>query len=389
MKYVGVDLHKKVISLCVVMQKAGQRIVVKRETLRCDEPERIRSWFRRLGIFQVTVEATSSYEWFIQLVEPLADRVVLAHPKKLRVIAESTRKTDKLDAQVLAEFLSLDMIPPAHRPSPRLREHRALVRQRQYIQRRITSAKNRLRHLLSHYNADVKYLFSEKGQAYLQELALSAADRFVVRQLQSSLQHWRSQLIEIRNELRKFAKKAPEAEREARQVLETIPCVGPVTIEVVLSELGDVRRFRSQKQVAAYAGLAPGIRQSASRTKQLGITKEGSGLWRWVMIQTAWRVVGKTRRWGLAYERLTARTGAKKAIVAIARRLLGVMGRHLGPHVGPWGVSCRLSGKRPAWWSMSDNAAARRSASLPVLTTCVGHSASAGRPRSCRPCSAS
>ena len=53
----------------------------------------------------MTVEATSSYEWFIQLIEPLADRVVLAHPKKLRVIAESTRKTDQLDAQVLAEFL--------------------------------------------------------------------------------------------------------------------------------------------------------------------------------------------------------------------------------------------------------------------------------------------
>jgi hypothetical protein len=106
-KYVGVDLHKKVISLCVVMQKAGQRVVVKRETLCCDEPQRIQSWFRRLGAFQVTVEATSSYEWFVQLVKPLADRVVLAHPKKLRVIAESTRKTDKLDAQVLAEFLSL------------------------------------------------------------------------------------------------------------------------------------------------------------------------------------------------------------------------------------------------------------------------------------------
>ena len=74
---------------------------------------------------QVTVEATSSYKWFVQLVESLAGREVLAHPKKLRVIAESTRKTDKLDAQVLAEFLSLDMIPQAHRPSPRLHEHRA------------------------------------------------------------------------------------------------------------------------------------------------------------------------------------------------------------------------------------------------------------------------
>jgi transposase len=125
--------------------------------------------------------------------------------------------------------------------------------------------------------------------------------------------------------LAEFAQKAPEAERKAREVLETMPGVGPVTVDVVLSELGDVRRFRSEKQVAAYAGLAPGIRQSAGRSKQLSITKEGSGLLRWVMIETAWRMVGKTRRWGQIYEKLKSRTGGKKAIVAIARRLLGVM----------------------------------------------------------------
>ena len=325
MKFVGVDLHKQSITLCVVMQKDGKRVVVERATLRCDQPDQIVRWFAKLGPFQVTVEATSSYEWFIQLVEPLADRVVLAHPKKLRVIAESPRKTDKLDARVLAEFLALDMIPPAHRPSPRLREHRALVRQRQYLQRRITSLKNRLRHLLSHYNADVKYLFSEKGKAYLKVLPLSMSDRFVVNQLQQSIAHFCEQRLALDERLRQFAKRAPVREKEARQVLETFPCVGPVTIDVVLSELGDVRRFRSQKQVAAYAGLVPGIRESAGKAKQLGISKEGSGLLRWAMIQTAWRLVGKTRRWGLAYEQLKQRTGAKKAIVAIARRVLGVI----------------------------------------------------------------
>ncbi len=241
------------------------------------------------------------------------------------MIAESTKKTDKLEAQVLAEFLSLDMIPPAHRPSPRLREYRALLRQRQYLQRRSTSLKNRLRHLLSHDNADVKHLFSQEGQTHLDALVLSAADRFAVEQLRQGWRFFDGQLRAMDQQLRQFARSASVAEREARQVLETIPCVGPVTVDIVLSELGDVRRFRSQKQAAAYAGLAPGIRQSAGRGKQLGITKQGSGLLRWALIETAWRVVGKTRRWGLIYEKLKQRTGAKKAIVAIARRLLGVM----------------------------------------------------------------
>jgi len=325
MRFIGVDLHKHSISVCVLVREGDRRRVAARGSLRCDQPERIHEFFARLAPFQLAVEATSSYEWFVELIDPLAERVVLAHPKKLRVIAESAKKTDKLDAQVLAEFLALDMIPPAHRTSPRLREHRALVRQRQYVQRRITSLKNRARHVLSHYNADAKNLFTIEGQAYLKGVKLSASDRFVIEQLMESWRHFRGQLLAMNARLAEFAQAAPVAEREARQVLETIPCVGPVTVDVVLSELGDVRRFRSQKQAAAYAGLAPGIRQSGGRTKQLSITKEGSGLLRWVLIETAWRVVGKTRRWGLVYEKLKARGGAKKAIVAVARRLLGVM----------------------------------------------------------------
>ena len=79
------------------------------------DEETIESFFAELTPFQVVVEATASYEWFVSLVEPLADRVLLAHPKKLRVIAESTRKTDKLDAQILAEFLAQIAIPVSKR----------------------------------------------------------------------------------------------------------------------------------------------------------------------------------------------------------------------------------------------------------------------------------
>ena len=64
-------------------------------------PEIIVAFFKKLGKFQAVVEATASYEWFVRLLEPLAERIVLAHPKKLRVIAESTRKSDKIDARFL------------------------------------------------------------------------------------------------------------------------------------------------------------------------------------------------------------------------------------------------------------------------------------------------
>ena len=325
MKYVGVDLHKQVISACVVVIEDNKRKVVARRNLRCKESETIEAFFAQLGSFQVVVEASASYEWFLQLVEPLADRVLLAHPKKLRVIAESTRKTDKLDAQVLAEFLALDMIPESHRPPQRVREHRVLVRYRSYLQRRRSGLKTKLRGILARYNADVKNLFTKKGREYLATVDLSDAHRFVVEQLVESLDHYTRQLSAATKKLSEFAEKAPIAEREAREILDSMPCVGPVTIDVVVSELGDVRRFSSQKKVVAYAGLDPGIRESADRSKQQGITKEGSRMLRWVMVELAWRMVSKTRRWGLVYYKLKRRAGAKKAIVAVARRLLCVI----------------------------------------------------------------
>ena len=150
---------------------------MQRQRLLCADESTLRSFFAELGEFEAVVEATASYERFVKLIEPLARRMQLAHPKKLRVIAESTRRSDRLDAQVLAEFLALDMIPTSYRPTPRQREHRQLVRQQDRIQRRLTSVKNRIRRMLANDNADRLRLFNAEGLVYLRSVSLSGADR--------------------------------------------------------------------------------------------------------------------------------------------------------------------------------------------------------------------
>jgi transposase len=321
-KYVGIDLHKKSITVCVV-NKARQ--ILLRRRLECADTTAIRSFFAGLGPFEAVIEATASYEWLVRLIEPAARRVLLAHPKKLRVIAESVRKSDRLDAQVLAEFLALDLIPTSYRPTPRQRDHRRLVRQRQSLQRRITAVKNRLRRVLSDYNADRPDLFTREGTAYLEQITLSPADRFAAEQLQAELAFQQQQLAAADRQLQAFAREAPAREAEARALLKSIPGVGDVTTEVVLAELADVRRFRSQKAVVAYAGLAPGQRESAGKRQELHLEKNGSRLLRWILVEAAWRLVGQTARWRAVFENLAQRTGRKKAIVAVARRLLGLM----------------------------------------------------------------
>ena len=260
-------------------------------------------------------------------MEPLAEKVVLANPKKLRVIAESTKKTDRLDAQVLTEFLVLDMIPESYQPTPRQRQHRALVRHRQYLQGRITSVRSKIRHILSNYNADRKDLFSANcGPAYLKEVRLSDVDRFVIEQLWAEWRDHLAQRLAVSKKLKAFVAKAPQREAEAREILKTAPGVGPVTAEVVLSELGDISRFRNAKAVCAYAGLVPVVRQSGERkSKDLKITKEGSGLFRWALVEAAWRLVGNSPKWAALFARLMHRSGKKRAIVAVARKLLCVL----------------------------------------------------------------
>lgn len=321
-KYIGVDLHKRLIVLCVVNQ--AYQVIERRRFHSCDM-EGLRGWFAAQGAFEVVVEATASYEWFVQLVERFAQRVVLAHPGKLRVIAESTRKSDKVDAHVLADFLARGMIPRAYRPTPRQREHRRLVRYRHHVQGRITSLKCRIRHVLSDYNLDCPELFTRKGRVYAVGLKLLPADRFVLDELWLSLDHYSERLHAAQQALAAFARTDPPQEKRARRRLDTIPGVGVTTIDVFLAETADVRRFGSQKKLTAYAGLSPGGRESAGKRKDLGITHRGSRILRWVLVQAAWQLVRRDGHWQRIFEALAKRRGKKKAIVAVARRLLCLM----------------------------------------------------------------
>ncbi len=324
MNFIGVDLHKKSITVCVMDQN---RKVLARKTLACTQTKEIVEFFRQYRPFKVVVEATASYPWFVELVEPLADEVILANPKKLRVIAESTKKTDRLDAQILTEFLVLDMIPRAYQATPRQREHRTLVRHRQFLQSRITSVRSKIHHILSNYNADRKDLFSAQGgPAYFKVVPLSDADQFVIKQLWVEWQEHLTQRDALTKKIKAFIAKAPQREKEDRALLMTAPGVGFVTTEVVLSELGGYERFRNSKTVAAYAGLAPAVRQSGEkRSKDMRITKEGSGLLRWALVESAWRLVRSSPKWAARYARLKERKGKKRAIVAVARKLLCVL----------------------------------------------------------------
>ncbi|MCH7700740.1 MAG: hypothetical protein IID37_03535 [Planctomycetes bacterium] len=97
MNVVGMDLHKRRITICVVDQ---ERNVSYRKCFNCCEPDRLVAFLKQLEPFEAGVEATASYEWLVKLIEPLAYRVVRAHPRKRQIIAESTRKSENVKRYV-------------------------------------------------------------------------------------------------------------------------------------------------------------------------------------------------------------------------------------------------------------------------------------------------
>jgi len=322
MKFVGIDLHKKSITLCV--RDASGRVLTRRR-LHTADTERIVGFCRELGRFAFCVEATAAYEWLVQLLEPLATKWVLVHPGKMRLIAESTEKSDRVDAEVLSEFLQLGKLPRAYRPTPRQRGHRTLARYRARCRQQVTRLRCRIRHVVAGYNADRPDLFGPEGREHLARVDLTGADRFVLDQLLAEHDRGLEQLAAAKKELQAFAAGGDDAEQRARAIATSVPGIGEAIAEVALAELADVERFGSIAAAGKYAGLVPGRRGSGDKVIELGITKQGSRLLRWAMVQAAWQAVRHSARWRAVFEPIRRRRGAKRAIVAVARRLLVVL----------------------------------------------------------------
>lgn len=322
MRFVGIDLHKRSMTVCVFDKTTGETF--DRRFL-ATESKAIVEFFRGLGPFAAVLEATATYEWLWELLEPLAARLLLAHPRKLAVIAESMKKSDKHDAHFLAWLLAMDSVPEAHRPLPRRRQYQHLVKHRAGLVKLRTRVKNQIRAVLAARNLDRPGIFTAKGKALIAEANLSVAERFRVDDLLRSLEGLEERIKVVERELKRFRAEAPEEEKKAHAIVSSVPGVGELTADVVLSTLGDVNRFPNAKKCAAYAGLAPGFRESDQTRKELGITKEGPAILRWSLVEAAWAAIRYSRYWREQFERLAARRGRKKAAVAVGRRLLAVI----------------------------------------------------------------
>lgn len=315
--YVGLDLHKS-MSVLVVKDAQGQLV---RQGRVVNDPVALQQFLAPCQAQPVTValEATTNYAWMYDTLEALGCGVKLAHPLKVRAIASARIKTDRIDAGVLCDLLRGDLLPTSYVPPPPIRALRELVRHRLRLVHDRVQVKNRLTTVLTKVNlvAPGTDPFGVKGRAWLATVALPPMLAWQRDDGLAQLAFLTQQITRIDRELRRLAKPDPQVAR-----LTAIPGIGVFSALLILAEIGDITRFPSAKHLVGYAGLAPGVYQSAGTRHGRGITRQGSRYLRWIVVEDAQHAIRRAGPLRATYQRLAQGKGHGKALVAVARKLL-------------------------------------------------------------------
>ena len=326
MHYIGVDYHKK-YSYVVVKDEQGRR---ERKGMVNNTKEEFQKFLKPYLPGKAALEATRNWGLIYDWLEEILDDVALAHPLKVRAIAEARIKTDKISADILADLLRSNLLPEAYVPGKETREAKNVLRQRMFFVRIQTMVKNRIhaildRHaeVLSHV-PDVSDLFGASGMEWLKQVVLPGEDnRLLISEL-SLLEVLKQKISESNGVVKELAK----GDRSVK-LLRSIPGLGHFFSVLVAKEIDDIRRFKSDKKLCAYTGLVPSTHASGGKVFHGRITKQGNKWLRWAIVEAVPHAIKSDPHLYAYYEQIRLKNGNNAAKVATARRLVTIVYRVL------------------------------------------------------------
>jgi len=317
MLYIGLDVHKEFCQACV-MDESGRALSNERFSSTSEELDRFLDRFQDA---KFVLESTGIWEFIYEGIEKRGFEAVLAHPLRVRAIAEARVKTDKVDAETLAQLLRADLIPKSWIPPKDIRDLRQLVRQRAYLVRQASRFKNRIHAEILRRGVrrpeNLKTPFAQRSIRWMRSLDIPT-----VTSCLNCLENIQAQVEEMNFQLLEEYNRRPDA-----QLIATVPGIGFYGALLILAEIDDVSRFRHPEKLCAYAGLVPTVSQSASCVRYGSISKDGSAYLRWILtesvhVHTRYDPSSQLSRF---HARLAKRRGKRVATVATARKLLRIV----------------------------------------------------------------
>lgn len=320
MRYLGVDLHSNNFIVCVLSEN--------------EEPSFKQYQLSELEVFKeflnledrIAVETTGTTRFFYNQVAPLVAECIVVNPSQFEIIKNSYKKTDKNDALNLARFLSNGQLPTSRMKNELQAEVNSLATTRDKFVKLRTILLNKIHaHLKGNGYPSRKEVYDHPANLKkVLELNWSTAVRI-------ELEVIISEILNLTGGITKLEKEISErgAEMEGSENLNSIKGIGRYSAAVLLSVIGDVNDFADEDKLASYFGIVPRVSNSNQTQHHGNITKRGSKLARTVLVQctlTAKRFSPYLKQY---YERIKGRRGSSKAIIATARKFLGIIYRTL------------------------------------------------------------
>jgi transposase len=320
MLYVGLDVHQKRSSICILDDNGK---TVKQELVKGPWPQLID---RLRGIGQpmsVCYEASCGYGHLYDRIAPLASHVAVAHPGQLRLIFKSKKKHDRVDASKLAKLLYLDEVPRVHVPNVDVRSWRKLIEFRQKLLGKRVAAKNQIRAVLRGNGvAAPRGLWTKKALAWLATLELPSGEKLAMEMALEEISELTAKIQRVEQELATIAATHPGV-----TLLMTIRGVGIRTAEAFCAYVDDIKRFARNRQVGSYFGLVPCLDSSAGKDRFGHITREGPATVRKLLCEAAWSCVRFNPALRSFFQQVMGEDKDRKkiALVATAHRLCRIM----------------------------------------------------------------
>ena len=323
---IGLDLGDRFSWYCV-LDEAGE--VIHEQKL-STTPKALKEVFGAMPRSRVALETGTHSPWVSRLLSELGHEVIVAHARNVRLIGESRRKDDRLDARTLARLVRIDpqLLSPVKHRSAKAQADLTVIRARASLVRARTALVNTARGLTKSYGQRLRgcsprNLDTEKAQALSPELQAALGP------LLQALEALSERIAEYNQQIESIAQQSyPQT-----ALLKQVKGVGTLIALTYMLTLEDPHRFRKSRDAGCYAGLQPGRRNSGQSEPQMHISKEGDPYLRTLLVQGAHHILGPfgadsdLRRWGLRLAERGGKSGKKRAIIATARKLAVLLHR--------------------------------------------------------------
>ena len=319
--YIGIDVHKKTYTFSAYCD--GQ--ICKTATVPADPKQfadSLKKWFAGATLYSVYEAGFSGFKLHRTLLSEEIKNIVI-NPASLEIAAKDKTKTDKRDSKKLAEQLAAGRLNGVYIPSEEEEVRRVLTRTREQIMTERIRTGNRIKARLRHFglllHTDDRVM-SERLLREYESLPLEEGLRYSLNILISQWRFFNNQLREIRIEIK--AQSFEDSYCEA--IYQSVPGVGDTSARILSNELGNIsKRFNSQKALFQFVGFTPS-EYSSGESQRLGhIDRQGSARIRKTLTECAWRAIRIDEALRDSFNRISHRRGKKRAIVAIARKLIG------------------------------------------------------------------